>query len=144
DLPPRAVPGAPRAGLPGAGAGAPIAAGIRCAHCRYDLSGTPLGGTCPECGTPVAETVRRLQQAADPEATNNAALTCLVLGALSVPCCSLLGPVAIVFFVKAQGELKAGGYSSGSQTLAIVGVILGAVGTLRMIVEALIVVFRML
>src|SRR5262245_7303604 len=27
---------------------------IRCSQCKYDLSGTAVGGKCPECGTEVA------------------------------------------------------------------------------------------
>lgn len=34
-----------------------LARHLRCRDCGYDLRGLPLGGACPECGTPVWHTV---------------------------------------------------------------------------------------
>ena len=32
--------------------------GIRCRGCGHDLSGTAIGGDCPECGLAASETLR--------------------------------------------------------------------------------------
>ena len=113
----------------------PRAAGVTCVQCGYDLSGTPVGGACPECGTAVAETVRRRQEAGS---SSPAAVTCLVLGVLAVGCCSFTGPFAIYYYSKAQGEIRDGGYLSGSQTMAVIGLILGIIGTGIMALQAVV------
>lgn len=43
--------------------GAPLAGGVLdssrpCVRCGYDLMGLPIGGQCPECGTPVADSLK--------------------------------------------------------------------------------------
>lgn len=99
---------------------------ISCIGCGYDLSGTALGSTCPECGRAVAET---LAARSTGERSCSTATTCFVLGLLSLIICGVLGPVAILVYFSARKELNQGGYSKSSHTLARVGLILGIIST---------------
>ena len=31
---------------------------LTCLHCNYRLRGLPADGVCPECGTPIIESIR--------------------------------------------------------------------------------------
>ncbi|MBN2562781.1 MAG: hypothetical protein JXQ75_17800 [Phycisphaerae bacterium] len=42
----------------------------RCQECGYDLTGN-TSGICPECGTPIADDVKRKLAANEPKATND-------------------------------------------------------------------------
>jgi hypothetical protein len=99
---------------------------IRCVGCGYDLTGTALGASCPECGTLVATT---LQSQSGGERSCSSATTCFVLGLLSLAVCALLGPIAILVYFNARSELNRGGYSKSSHTLARVGLILAIIST---------------
>lgn len=105
-----------------------------CAHCDYPLRGLTAGALCPECGTPVLESLR-----ATPERlrTSGLAITSMVLGIISVAGCIVYGlpsifcgPGAIVFWWLAKreiNEMKVGGASKG---IALAGLITGILGTL--------------
>lgn len=99
---------------------------IACIGCGYDLSGTAIGATCPECGTAVAKT---LESRSFGERSCSSATTCFVLGLLSLAACALLGPIAILVYFNARTELSRGGYSKSSHTLARVGFILAIIST---------------
>ena len=94
---------------------------LTCIECGYDLSGTPLGGFCPECGTPVQRSI------ATPGATrsSNAAVTSMVLGILSIVVCGLIGPFAIWQYYVAREEVRRGHASRDSMSMATAGLILG-------------------
>ncbi len=137
DDPPAVPPAAPPAPRRAPAVPPVVSAGVACAGCGYDLSGTSVGGACPECGTTVAETIRRLGEVGRPAETNAAAIACLVLGILSLACCAWLGPVSIAFYVVAHQQLKHQPQATTSRTLATIGVVLGAVGSLLMVGQAL-------
>lgn len=98
----------------------------RCSRCGFDLSGTPIGGSCPECGQPVGETLQS-GNLAKPKVPN--AVACLVLGILSIMACGLLGPIAIVLYHGARNQVQSGFYDPDSMGMAKAGMILGWVGT---------------
>ena len=98
-----------------------------CVKCKYNLTGATIGGACPECGTSIDETLR--QHTLQPR-SNGTAVTSMVLGILSLGVCGLLGPIAILCSVIAKREIKQGGYTSGSKTMATAGLIMGIISTL--------------
>lgn len=100
---------------------------VTCIGCGYDLSGTAIGATCPECGMAVATS---LQPRLAGERSNSTATTCFVLGLVSLAVgCLILGPIAVALYYKARAEFNRGGYSSSSQTLAKAGLVLGIIST---------------
>ncbi|WP_067698590.1 DUF4190 domain-containing protein [Nocardia jejuensis] len=68
----------------------------------------------------------------------------LLLGALSVFCCGILGPVAWVLGRRALNEIDASGGAYGGRVQAVVGYGLGIVGTILMICMAILAVFLMI
>ena len=64
--------------------------GFSCTACGYNLSGTTIGGICPECGVLVEHSLRKAT--ATPR-TSGHAITSLVLGILSLVLCALIGPI---------------------------------------------------
>lgn len=126
--PPEATPPPPR--LRPATPAAPVASGVHCLHCGYDLTGVPIGGTCPECGTAV---VPAFQSTLAP--ANGKAIASMVLGIVSIPTCVcyglpsiICGGLAIYFARIARKELVAGRFSPGSVSMAQAGLICGAIG----------------
>lgn len=75
---------------------------IRCIDCGYDISGSPIGGTCPECGKSVYESIRAVQivQKRDDTAAN-----CMILGIISIITCGAFSPFAIWLYYNARKEL---------------------------------------
>lgn len=45
----------------------PADTALRCVDCGYDLSGTAVGGQCPECGLPVTKSVAMSASLIDPD-----------------------------------------------------------------------------
>lgn len=60
----------------------------------------------------------------------------LFLGALSVLCCGLTGPVAWALGKRALDQIEESGGAYGGHTQVVVGFILGVIGTVLMIVMA--------
>ncbi len=106
---------------------------MHCIKCGYDLSGTPVGGCCPECGT----TVRESLQAGAPTRSCAAATTAMIMGILSLTVCGLLGPIAIVMYYGAKRELDTGLYAPASRTMAKTGLILGIISTCLLVIGML-------
>ena len=77
-----------------------------CVKCEYNLTGTPMGNPCPECGTDF-----RIESAID-RRTCKYATTSIVLGALSIAMSFLyglgliLGILAIVYARKTERQVK--------------------------------------
>lgn len=99
---------------------------IFCVRCGYDLSGSQLGGACPECGTLVSESLRARSSG---QRNVPHSVACLVVGILSLTVCGLLGPIAIVLYFKAKRHYEQGGYSSSSMSMAKGGLITGIIST---------------
>lgn len=106
---------------------------FRCQGCGYDLSGTAVGGACPECGALVADTLR----AAGPLQPHPKAVTALVLGLLSLLLCMVLGPFAIHFGRVVRSEVDAGLYSRESRSMGTAGFVCGIIATLILVLYAL-------
>lgn len=99
-------------------------AGFSCIECGYDISGTPVGGVCPECGKSVEDSLRAVRFG-EKHCSNST--TCMVLGILSLFTWGVLGPVAIFSYYTAKREMAVGGYSKSSHTMAKAGLIMGII-----------------
>jgi hypothetical protein len=99
--------------------------GFQCSRCAYDLSGTPVGGSCPECGQRVEQSLR----AGAGQRSSGRAVACMVLGILSLAVCAVFGPVAIFYYFSAMNEIEQGGYSGGARSMAKAGLIMGIIST---------------
>lgn len=98
---------------------------VRCSSCGYDLSGTAIGGSCPECGADVATSLR--QSGGGNARTSGYAVGALVCGILSFVVCGLIGVVAIVLYFPAMNEVKAGKAGGPSKGFAIAGLVTGII-----------------
>ncbi len=104
---------------------------VLCASCRYDISDQPVGGRCPECGTPI-------MQSGQPQQTQGKAVASLVLGICSIPGCFMYGIpgivcgiLAIVYAKKAEVAIQLGeapvtsqGFAKAGRTCGWIGLIL--------------------
>ncbi len=68
----------------------------------------------------------------------------LFLGALSVLCCGILGPVAWALGRRALDQIEESGGAYGGRAQVLVGYVLGVVGTVLMIVMAILFVLIVL
>ncbi|MFI4898447.1 MAG: hypothetical protein ACIARR_11550 [Phycisphaerales bacterium JB059] len=107
---------------------------VRCASCHYDITDQPIGGRCPECGTPINQRVTVTQ-------SQGKAITALVLGICSIPGCFMYGVpgiicgvLAIIFAKQARIAIQEGrapitsaGMAKGGQVCGIVGLCLSVV-----------------
>lgn len=107
----------------------------RCITCGYDLSGSAIGGNCPECGTPVEQTIRVSNENTGSSST---AVTCMVLGIVGIVACGLLGPFAIWLYYKARDEVATGKAPQSSMGMATAGLVLGWITTILTLVGCVI------
>ncbi|MFR9771296.1 DUF4190 domain-containing protein [Nocardia sp. SC052] len=68
----------------------------------------------------------------------------LFLGAASVLCCGVLGPVAWTLGRRALDQIEESGGAYGGRAQVVVGYVLGVIGTVLMIVFALLFLFIVL
>ncbi|WP_040788194.1 DUF4190 domain-containing protein [Nocardia paucivorans] len=68
----------------------------------------------------------------------------LVLGALCPLCCGITGPVAWVLGKRALDQIEASGGAYGGRTQVVVGFTLGVIGTILMIIMAVLYVLLLL
>ena len=66
----------------------------------------------------------------------------LMLGILSLVCCSLLGPFAWFQANEALGMIDSGGYSAEERGLVAAGQVCGMVGTGLLVLQAIVLVVR--
>lgn len=102
--------------------------GVRCASCNYDITDQPIGGRCPECGSPI-------NQRAGAHMTQGKAIAALVLGICSIPGCMMYGIpgiicgiLGIIFAKQARVAIQEGRAPVTSAGLAKGGMICGIVG----------------
>ncbi len=101
-----------------------------CRFCGYNLTGTLMGGVCPECGRPVADTIRTFADAK----TSGKAIASLVLGIIALTTgCLPLGPLAIYFAKKSEAQIAAGIVSQSSKGIAKAGFVLGVISTVLLL-----------
>jgi len=124
-------PPMPRAYVPSPATHAPIAATeVRCNGCGYNLTGITIGGSCPECGMSVGESI---MMGSNP-ITSGLAVASMVIGIIAVMtgCFPFLGGIlplgGLTLSIISLNQLKSGAYSSASRGMAIAGVITNAVG----------------
>ena len=108
--------------------GAPSFVSVPCSACGYNLTGVAIGGTCPECGALVDDSLYA-SSAAPP---NGFAITSMVIGIVSVCglcCCwgGFLGILGLIFGFIANNQMKSGKYSSSSRGMALAGLICSGV-----------------
>lgn len=113
---------------------------FRCQHCGYDISGTAVGGSCPECGTPIAAALL----AAGPLKPHPQAVTALVLGLLSLLLCMILGPFAWNVGGRVRREVDAGLYSKESRGMGTAGYVCGIIATVILLLYLVILMLTML
>lgn len=99
-----------------------------CIGCGYDLSGSAIGGDCPECGASVKQSLR-VAQDREQSGNSSSATICLVLGIIGVTACGLVAPFAIWQYYRVRDEVARGVASPGSMGMAKAGLVLGWVGT---------------
>lgn len=102
-------------------------ANITCVTCGYDLSGSPIGGVCPECGTPVQESLR-VSPTNYSGNVSGTAITCMVLGICGIVVCGFVSPFAIWLYYKTRDEVQAGQADPSSMGMAKAGLICGWIG----------------
>ncbi len=66
------------------------------------------------------------------------ATTVLLLGVLSVFCCGALGPVAWAMGKRALDQIERSGGAFGGRSQVVVGYVLGVIGTILMVVVAIV------
>ncbi|MEM6334869.1 MAG: hypothetical protein AAF823_16175 [Planctomycetota bacterium] len=117
----------------------PVPSQTPCITCGYDLSGTAIGGNCPECGTPVRESLRIAGYGQPANGTTDGSPTvCLIFGILSlVTGCGPLGVVAIWQYPYAKRAVAQGRAPQDQMMLATVGVVLGWIGVVLFTLGAL-------
>ena len=110
---------------------APASARIHCIRCGYDLTGVALGATCPECGV-------RVDHALIPGgASSGYAIASMVLGIVALVMCpgswgilsAVCGPLAILFWHRAQRQIRESRVSPASKGMATAGLVMGIIGT---------------
>lgn len=82
----------------------------------------------PTTGEPIPPTA---------QPASSQAVTALVLGVISIACCQLLGPFAWYLGQQERKAIREGRSSPAGETLAIVAIVLGILGTLTLAFIAL-------
>lgn len=104
-----------------------------CVRCGYALRGLAVGASCPECATPVLESMR---DSPEQRRTSGWATASMVLGIVSVVGCMsygllsiVTGPPALVCWWLAKRQINALNVGGSSKGFALAGLITGLVGT---------------
>lgn len=105
---------------------------LTCIRCGYNLTGVTIGGSCPECGTPVDESIAGTNQGA----SSSKAIASMVLGICALPGCFVYGIPALVLGVLAVGlgysalnDIREGKVSQSARSQAMTGIICGGIAT---------------
>jgi len=107
---------------------APVKVEFRCVACGYNIRGMSVDALCPECGTPIFQSLKGLP-------TSGFAIASLVLGIVAILGCGgygipalVCGPLAIYFARRARRQIVAGIASPHSAGLARAGFTCGLIG----------------
>jgi hypothetical protein len=110
--------------------GAPKPSGLMCIRCGYNLTGTTIGGNCPECDTPIETSISNVQAGQ----ASGKAIAALVLGIVSLPSCMfygvpalILGGLSLVFGTMALNDVKRGLAPASAKQQAVAGMICGGI-----------------
>lgn len=102
-----------------------------CLTCGYDLSGTAVGGQCPECGAPVTHSLAT----GIPLPTSGKAIASMVLGICSIVLCMcyglpgiIAGGVGLLMFYLARPDIRDGRVNSASSGMATAGLVTSIIG----------------
>ncbi len=113
-----------------AGPAAPQPTAVFCLGCGYNLTGTMIGSTCPECGHIVAPSFH-----GQTLPSSGKAVASMVLGICAIVGCTLYGvpslicgPLAIIFAILAQKQVKNGTAGGSSTGMATAGLVCGIIG----------------
>lgn len=104
-------------------------ASYQCAGCGYDLSGSAIGGVCPECGASVSESIRFANAKRNGASGSGSAVLCLILGIVGVTACGLVAPIAIWLYYTTKAEIARGETEPSAIGMATAGMVLGWIGT---------------
>lgn len=99
---------------------------LTCVKCEYNLTGITVGGQCPECGTPVEQSIIRAQAQQDAPS----AKSCMVWGIVSLVVCQPIGPIALWYYHKTKREMETGLYAQSSMAMAKAGFWTGLISTI--------------
>jgi uncharacterized membrane protein YidH (DUF202 family) len=103
---------------------------VRCVGCGYELSGTAIGGTCPECGRPTRDSIRAARRVSHNSSTSSSAIVGLVLSILGlISGCLIVSPFAIWLYYRTRDEVARGDASPDSMGIATAGLVMGWIGT---------------
>jgi hypothetical protein len=103
---------------------------LKCAQCEYDLTGTAIGGRCPECGTSVWDSIHALMPKDSVFLPPNACASVSLATALLSICIPFVGVIAIVLGVIARRQIARGHFRPSASICADVGLLLGCVSTI--------------
>lgn len=98
---------------------------VKCVGCGYDLSGSAVGGACPECGMEVSKSLILPEDAKLTNNNSSSATMCLILGLVGISACPLVGIGAIIAYSAAKKDVLSGAAPAKSMGMAKTGMVLG-------------------
>ncbi len=102
---------------------------LKCTGCGYSLTGAVIGGSCPECGASIEQSLLTPRSSR----TCGAATASMVVGIVSLAVCAVVGPVAIVLYFKAMRDMSRGAYGPSNVTMARAGLIMGVISSILLV-----------
>lgn len=118
------------------------ASALTCVRCDYNLTGMTIGGSCPECGAPVNDSIAGLGVGV----SSRKAVASMVLGICALPSCLLfygipafvLGILAVILGYSALRDIREGKVSATARSLAMTGIMCGRIAATVVVVAIII------